>query len=462
MNEKFEYRGYWWLPDSPEERAPGILMFDPDEGATLELLGSLKGLEGVVDSLEPEIILGLSSDGKSITLKECGKTLGSLAFGSGFSTSSFYVNTVLIGEHFGRAEDVGFERLIVQYLHLEAWAHASGFDVKFIEETEEPRKRWMEVRHDLPDPFSAAVGNEYEVALDFASNFWASHRPFTEVRISQPAEIAIKFPEKQPLDRLVNIVFRLQHLLSLGMRRSAYPTSVRGYTGVPGEAMPVEVYYASLGRTDATQERPELHQMLFSRRGLPGGFGPAVARWLEGAEKLDPVYRLFLGPLYNPQSYLEQQFLSLVQALETYHRRVLSTPDLPEEKQKERLQEVLDSAPVEYTGWLERKLQFQSEPSLDQRLHEIFKRHLDVVEVKISKKKKVRADFIEKVVATRNYRSHFDESKKEKAARGEELYRISQQLKLLLEACLMKEIGFEDEEIKKAVLDSIREPLHKA
>ncbi len=433
MNEKFEYRGYWWLPDSPEERAPGILTFDPDEGATLELLGSLKGLKGVVDTLEPEIILGLSSDGKSITLKECGKTLGSLAFGSGFSTSAFYVNTVLVGEHFGRAEDVGFERLVVNYLHLEAWADASGFEVKFIEETEEPRKRWIEVRHDLPDPFTAAaVGNEYEVTLDFASDFWPSRRPFTEVIISQPAELAIKFPEKQSFDRLENIVFRLQHLLSLGMRRSAYPTSVRGYTGIPGEAMPVEVHYASLGRTDVTQERPELHQMLFSRRDLPGGFGPAVARWLEGAEKLDPVSRLFLGPLYNPRSYLEQQFLGLVQALETYHRRVLSTPDLPEEKQKERLQKVLDSAPVEYKGWLERKLQFHSEPSLNQRLHEIFKRHLDIVEVEINKKKKVRADLIEKVVATRNYRSHFDESKKEKAARGEELYRISQKLKRLV------------------------------
>jgi hypothetical protein len=44
---------------------PGILKFDPDDGATLDLLGSLKGLKGVIDPLEPEIILGSRRTGGS-------------------------------------------------------------------------------------------------------------------------------------------------------------------------------------------------------------------------------------------------------------------------------------------------------------------------------------------------------------------------------------------------------------
>jgi hypothetical protein len=64
------------LPGADEDEVPGILKFDPDDGATLDLLGSLKGLEGVIDLLEPEIILGRSSNGKLITLKDCERTLG--------------------------------------------------------------------------------------------------------------------------------------------------------------------------------------------------------------------------------------------------------------------------------------------------------------------------------------------------------------------------------------------------
>lgn len=73
-------------------------------------------------------------------MKGCGRTKGTVRFGSGFATSSFVVNEVFVGEHFQRAEDVGFERLIVEYRHLEAWADVSGFDIEFIEESEEPKR----------------------------------------------------------------------------------------------------------------------------------------------------------------------------------------------------------------------------------------------------------------------------------------------------------------------------------
>jgi hypothetical protein len=234
------------------------------------------------------------------------------------------------------------------------------------------------------------------------------------------------------------------------MRRSAYPVAIRGYTGVSGEAMPVEAHYSPLGRMDNV-ERPERFEMLFSRGDLPGGFETAVARWLERAGNLDPVYRLFLGTVYNPRSYLEQRFLNLVQALEVYHRRALYVPDLPREEHERRVGEILDAVPEEHKGWLERKLQVVSEPSLDQRLHKIFKRHLGIVESVIDRKKGVRAEFIEKVVATRNFRTHFDDSKKYKAARGEDLYQIMRKLNLVLEACLMEEIGFSPEKTKDAI-----------
>jgi site-specific recombinase XerC len=108
MVDEFEYQGYWWLPDGCEEKVPGILKFDPDDGASLDVLGSLKGLEGTVDPLEPKIFLGLSSEGKHVTLKGCGKTRGTLRFGGGFSTSTFAVSTVFVGEHLGDNEDLVF------------------------------------------------------------------------------------------------------------------------------------------------------------------------------------------------------------------------------------------------------------------------------------------------------------------------------------------------------------------
>lgn len=130
----------------------------------------------------------------------------------------------------------------------------------------------------------------------------------------------------------------------------------------------------------------------------------------------------------------------------------MQKPDLPKEAHEKRVEEILGSALEEHKSWLERKLKVVNEPSLDQRLHEILKRHRGISDFVVGKEGEARDEFVKKVVATRNYRTHFDESKKDKAAQGvEELYRISRQLRLLLEACLMQEIGFDPEETKAAI-----------
>jgi len=64
MMDKFEYKGRWWLPDKPEKRISGTLRFTPNEGAILELIGSFKDTKDINKMLEPEIILGISSNGK--------------------------------------------------------------------------------------------------------------------------------------------------------------------------------------------------------------------------------------------------------------------------------------------------------------------------------------------------------------------------------------------------------------
>lgn len=38
-----------------------------------------------------------------------------MSIGAGFSISSFSADMVIVGEHFERPEDVGFERLIVEF-----------------------------------------------------------------------------------------------------------------------------------------------------------------------------------------------------------------------------------------------------------------------------------------------------------------------------------------------------------
>ncbi len=129
----------------------------------------------------------------------------------------------------------------------------------------------------------------------------------------------------------------------------------------------------------------------------------------------------------------------------------MSAPDSPEKHEK-RKREILEAVPEEHIGWLERVLAFSHEPTLEQRLHEIFRKHLKAVQAIVGKSKKTRAEFIRDVVDARNYRAHFGEKLEGKATRGAELQPINQKLTKLLEACLMAEIGFEDDRIRRAIM----------
>lgn len=170
--------------------------------------------------------------------------------------------------------------------------------------------------------------------------------------------------------------------------------------------------------------------------------------WLGKSEVLGPVYWLYLGTVYNPQAFLEQQFLSLVQALEVYHRRAMASPELPEEEHERRKEEILDAVPERHREWLAGRLEYSNEPGLSKRLKEIIRRYPESAFPIVGENSRSRNNFVYKVVTTRNYRTHFDHSLEDQAAREiGELYEISQKLRKLLEICLLGEIGFEDVQI---------------
>lgn len=449
--KEFEYRGLWWLPERPEDRVPGILTFDLDEGANLELLGSFGRTEDFSENLldlfdipELRVILGFSEKGKPITLLGCKMSKGSSNL-SGVDISAFSSDMVFIGEHFQRPEDIGFEKLIVEYLHLDEWAGISGFRSTM---PADPREHSFTIEHKIPEPIPFST-REIRGCLRFGSRHKARSFPTREMSIVEFASFTVEYPKKTPLEDLLKTTHHLQNFLSLAVRRAVRLLSIRGMP-VSGAGPGVEIYYRPVGGSYLVKKVLSAN-MLFTLHDLPGGLDNALGRWLEGTDKLGPVHSLFFGTVYKPRDYLEQQFLSLVTALEVYHRRAVYVPD-PPDKHEKRKREILNATPEKHKGWLERKLKHPEEPTLEERLHEIFRRHLEVMQAVVGRKKKTRSDFIKEVVDVRNNHAHFPERLKGIVVQGVELHPFNQKLKLLLEACLMKEIGFEDEKIREAVV----------
>lgn len=192
-------------------------------------------------------------------------------------------------------------------------------------------------------------------------------------------------------------------------------------------------------------------EMLFTLKDIADKFELLLRNWFNKTDKLGPVYDLYFGALYNPHMYLQQRFLSLVQALESYHRRLMRTYELVEEDHRKRMEAILASAPEAHRDWLASRLKYANEPTLRVRLHEIFAKCSFIMSKIVAKEDA----FIEKVVATRHYLTHFDPELEDRSAKDDALHYVTEKLRVMMEACLLEEIGLEPDVIESFFSKSI-------
>jgi hypothetical protein len=111
--------------------------------------------------------------------------------------------------------------------------------------------------------------------------------------------------------------------------------------------------------------------------------------------------------------YLDNQFLNVVQAVEAYHRIRCGGTDLPEDEYESKLKEILDATPSAHRAWLREELRYSNELSLRKRLRELMEETGSI----LAPVWRNATLFIQKVVATRNYMTHWTPELRKEAER---------------------------------------------
>jgi len=531
MIEEFEYEGEWWLPNKPKKQISGILRFTPNEGAILDLKNSFMDIIDIKKILYPEIILGISSDKKNITLHKCLQTV-----------SNSFADEVFVGAHFQKKEDMKFKKLTIHYSNLDEWVDISGFEIQPLFDGK--KVKGVVIKHTLPKSIQAAIGDGYKIFIDIQATYPILPIPVRkEASIKQRTYIRIEPSEEKSFDEYRDIMYHIRNFLSFGIGEPVYPLAIEGITEANKEIREDKTYYPPVKIFYKQSDIPKApktvypFEMLFTFKDISDRFEVFLRNWFEKADLLEPVYDLYFGTLYNPRMFLEFQFLSLIHAIESFHRRRYGGKYLPEddyEKVRDVLEKAIpDEVENDHKQSLESRIIYGNEFSLRKRLKKIFDKYqeylfswdnvpgndnerllrflrddLDIgwmenaeirksndgntlcifkdehaAEIVIDEKKekaslkisddrtldlKVKKEngklniyenllnkFIEKkdiecVVDTRNYLTHYEEDPEKCVVRGEDLYHLIQKLKILLEICLLTELGFSSEEIKKS------------
>jgi len=175
--------------------------------------------------------------------------------------------------------------------------------------------------------------------------------------------------------------------------------------------------------------------------------------WFKEAERLDSVYEVFFGTLYNTRAYPRSQFLSLMQAAESFHRTTKSGKYVRPEKYEEFRKEMVSAIPEEATPELKSKLygtlKYGNEYSLNERIKEI----VDSLPGREILKK--NPTFAQDVVATRHYLTHLDERGKAKALHGADLEAANEDLRILLTSLFLTRLDIDLSAVFNATVSMI-------
>jgi len=449
MTSEFERKGLWWLPDKPERKLVGTLTYSPRDGGVLALVGGFASIEELVAAgwvTAPSIILGEEQGGSKITLLHCVQKAWS--HGAGYSTCSFSAQVVCLGAHYATPQEMTFAGLSVYYSHLSEWANQSFFEF----EREEDVRR---VTYRKPKEVLAVIDDKAVVSVSSSLSERWSHSPFRAVTIEYDANIGLELAYDATLGEYARLVQIVQVFLALAVGEAVHPlhmTSTQPVQLADGRpaALPVQIWLRS-PRIPDTEREVSRDKMLFTLADIADRFGPILNKWFENAELLEPVYNLYFGSLSAPRMSEEPKFLSLTQAMESFHRRRYGGAYLTRDEYTPVCERLIDSIPQSvaepHRNALKSRLRYGNEFSFMKRLEETIDSHQEALGPIVGD----RDSFVFQVKQTRNYLTHYDEDIKNEGgvAEAADLFALGQQLASVLEVCLLADLGFSAEELKR-------------
>lgn len=451
MSDSFELIGDWWLPEKPERKIHGKLSYDRKMKSVLSLDSDFGESEKeVLEKDFHEVILG-DSIGKKVTLTNCFRIRLSITHtedSKEYKQSEYGVSIFYVGKHFSKKEDVKFTKLFVEYSQLEKWLGDRLFDSDVTE-----NEGIVEYKLKFTKPKRREIAlTKFKICIDYGFSWTYSE---AKPKFDTYPFVSLDFDDEMHIDELHLIAYHLRNFLSLGVGDRVSIIAMSGENKKTAEHERVEIF-DHVGKESFDEKDLEEIWLPFNFDSISKKPEFYLENWFNLIENLEPLYDLFFGTLYNPQLYPTHEFLSFAQALESYHSRTFDNSIMPKEQFSEllkQMQGIIEKIPEEYQKQLMPKAQYDmNRKSLRRKIGELFEKYDRLFSVFVEKKD----EFIDMVVNTRNYYTHYPPELKDKAANIVDMPFLSQNLRFMLIVILLKEIGFDDETTKQILNKYLR------
>lgn len=432
LPESIETYGYFWLAEKPDNRLTGVLRISARGEASLETFGAFDADHAIHPQQlmgEKLHIQGVTDKEGPVTLVDCLVThLTAIGIDEQLFKSSLRVERVFCGAHFDSGE-VCFSGMTFAVEGLDEWF---SFHHR-------PFSHEMDPAGQMSFTYSPPESITFQLPDDLSIGFHMGARTslgLFQATITTKMGISVESSRMRAFSDFMQVLQKIKNFLCLVFDRSVSFTSITGSRrelNAPHTAHDKVVIYGRFDPYDLRKENISAGNFLISFHEMADNIHEYLPRWLERYEEYEPTFNLYFAVTANRFMHLEGGFLFLVHGIESLHRRSSSETKMPVEEFNSRVDSIVQSTPEPWKSWVREKLGYANALSLRNRIKQMIA-PFDNLFGSDSE----RAAFVNRVVFTRNYLTHYDEGIKERAVTDAgELRRLRSKLEALVQLHLL-------------------------
>jgi len=423
--------GLFWRAEDEEQKIPGKLVVNNGGEVTISLLGRLEKNFGLPNS-KLFRVHGILQGDQKITLEKCFYRKQNL--GRDVLSENVIFSQLAIMDTHCNVEKLTFKSCSFSVEGIIRWLDIKTFNCMIVQDDELSFCFSINPTESIKDKIDDNLSIEIQIIVD------CPNLPvFEEMLFKQNAYLKILSKKNMSIEEFQSLIFKITNFLNFSMDKVA---CINAVDVIFEDNSTHKIYYQS--RPFIKDNHPiERHNMLFNYHDISNNLGVTLKAWLKAYDEIEPALALFFYTKSGENRYLDGRFLSMVQCLETYHRRTSNETQFSSHTFNELKTTILENCPKEYKNWLEGRILHGNEISLKSRIDKILSQFSEVIDINFFNKK-----FVRTVVSTRNYLTHYDSSSKKIAATGSELRQITQSLEGLFQLIILRLLGFTDDQLR--------------
>lgn len=448
LTESFDTIGEWHLPEAPEQVIAGSLRYTPDR-TELHLNEAFRPLRGMIrvgdDQQTYSAVYGITREGEAMTLLN-GQRVGiAFNFGSGGmrQPEKIVSSWLLVGAHM--QPDFAYRSVRFRVPGLQIWLSRQVIERSFDRENETSGLTFSYRVRILTEETTRVPSIDANLNWGISSN--SNVDAFTSIAVTVSGWLTIQPDTPKPIEWYIEQQSKIVTMLTF---LAGAPMSPDCIEAAIDDHHKVSVLIAL--RDAKSCPYIKLHDFYMPRGEMGRDLADVVRTWFDVYPKVSNPSQLALSVLASEKLWLHVEFLSLMQALEGFHRGLFEGNYMPEDKYESVKKALGDAIPSglasDHRDALRSRIRYGNQISLRKRLDTLAALLSEPLRLMVfGEEGKVPRQWVD----TRNFYTHWDEELRVNVLDGEGIYYANQRMRHFLRALYLYLMGISQEAIAKSL-----------